>query len=90
MGILHKYHVTVQYIPVLDPKSLYFFHIGQLSTSALSNCFITIKAVTEKKKLKKMQKQVILLLLEIENKYATAKQKINFIYLNDNFNPMLA
>jgi len=33
----------------LDPKSLYFFHIGQLSTSALSNCFITIKAVTEKK-----------------------------------------
>ena len=40
--------------------------------------------------LKKMQKQVILLLLEIENKYATAKQKINFIYLNDNFNPMLA
>ena len=32
---------------------------------------------------KKMQKQVILLLLEIENKYATAKQ-------NDNFNPMLA
>jgi hypothetical protein len=37
-----------------------------------------------------MQKQVILLLLEIENKYATAKQKINFINLNDNFNPMLA
>jgi len=49
MSVLYLYHVTVQYFPVLDPKSPYFFRIGRLGASALNHCFSTIKAVDRKK-----------------------------------------
>ena len=49
MSVLYLYHVTVQYFPVLDPTSPYFFRIGRLGESALYHCFSTIKAVDRKK-----------------------------------------
>ena len=49
MSIIHLYHVTVQYIPLLDPKKSIFFHVGRLSTSALFNAFSMIKAVDREK-----------------------------------------
>ena len=37
---LHLYLLTIQYIPILDPKKGFYFHIGRVGTCALNDAIL--------------------------------------------------